>query len=98
RVMSGKALEALVPAIPELVGGSADLTGSNNTYVKGQAAFDYPDYAGRYVHYGVREHGMAAAMNGMALHGGVVPFSGTFLGFADFRRPAIRLGALMGAR
>ena len=98
RVMSGKALEALVPAIPELVGGSADLTGSNNTYVKGQADFDYPDYAGRYVHYGVREHGMAAAMNGMALHGGVVPFSGTFLAFADYSRPAIRLGALMGVR
>jgi len=98
RVMSGKALEALVPAIPELVGGSADLTGSNNTYVKGQADFDYPDYAGRYVHYGVREHGMAAAMNGMALHGGVIPFSGTFLAFADYSRPAIRLGALMGVR
>jgi transketolase len=98
RVMSGQALNALVPAIPEMVGGSADLTGSNNTYVKGVGAFDTPDYAGRYVHYGVREHGMAAAMNGMALHGGVIPFSGTFLVFSDYSRPAIRLGALMGIR
>jgi transketolase len=98
RVVSGAALAALVPAIPEMIGGSADLTGSNNTYVKGAKAFDLPDYDGRYVHYGVREHGMAAAMNGMALHGGVIPFSGTFLCFADYSRPAIRLGALMGAR
>jgi transketolase len=98
RVMSGAALAALVPSIPEMVGGSADLTGSNNTYVKGVKAFDAPDYAGSYVHYGVREHGMAAAMNGMALHGGVIPFSGTFMAFADYSRPAIRLGALMGVR
>ena len=98
RVLSGAALSVLVPAIPEMVGGSADLTGSNNTYVKGTKAFDTPDYAGRYVHYGVREHGMAAAMNGMAVHGGVIPFSGTFMAFSDYSRPAIRLGALMGAR
>ncbi|HEX5377349.1 MAG TPA: transketolase [Phenylobacterium sp.] len=98
RQHSGAALEQLVPAIAEMVGGSADLTGSNNTYVKGAKAFDLPDYSGRYVHYGVREHGMAAAMNGMALHGGVIPFSGTFLVFSDYSRPAIRLGALMGAR
>jgi transketolase len=98
RVLSGAALEALVPAIPEMIGGSADLTGSNNTYVKGTAPFDTPDYGGRYVHYGVREHGMAAAMNGMALHGGIIPYSGTFLAFADYSRPAIRLGALMGIR
>jgi transketolase len=98
RQHSGAALEQLVPAIPEMVGGSADLTGSNNTYVKGTKAFDLPDYSGRYVHYGVREHGMAAAMNGMALHGGVIPFSGTFLVFSDYSRPAIRLGALMGTR
>jgi len=95
---SGSALEHLVPAIPEMVGGSADLTGSNNTIVKGMKAFDLPDYDGRYVHYGVREHGMAAAMNGMALHGGVIPYSGTFMVFSDYSRPAIRLGALMGAR
>ncbi len=98
RQHSGSALDHLVPAIPEMIGGSADLTGSNNTYVKGTKAFDAPDYAGRYVHYGVREHGMAAAMNGMALHGGVIPFSGTFLVFSDYSRPAIRLGALMGTR
>ncbi len=98
RQHSGAALEALVPAIPELIAGSADLTGSNNTLVKGMTAFDAPAYAGRYVHYGVREHGMAAAMNGMALHGGVVPYSGGFLIFSDYARGAIRLGALMGVR
>jgi len=98
RNWSGAALEALIPAIPEMIGGSADLTGSNNTIVKGMVAFDQPDYAGRYVHYGIREHGMAAAMNGMALHGGVIPYSGTFLCFADYSRAAIRIGALMGIR
>ena len=98
RQHSGSALDKLIPVIPEMVGGSADLTGSNNTIVKGMSAFDEPDYAGRYVHYGVREFGMAAAMNGMALHGGVIPYSGTFLVFSDYSRPAIRLGALMGAR
>ncbi|MGH6909606.1 MAG: transketolase, partial [Phenylobacterium sp.] len=98
RQHSGSALAELVPAIPEMVGGSADLTGSNNTIVKGMAPFDLPDYAGRYVHYGVREFGMAAAMNGMAVHGGVIPYSGTFLVFSDYSRPAIRLGALMGIR
>jgi len=98
RVHSGAALTALTPAIPEMIGGSADLTGSNNTYVKGMAPFDTPDYAGRYVHYGVREHGMAAAMNGMALHGGVIPYSGAFMVFSDYSRAAIRLGALMGVR
>ena len=98
RAWSGAALEALIPHVPEMIGGSADLTGSNNTRTKGMVPFDAPDYAGRYVHYGVREHGMAAAMNGMALHGGVVPYSGTFLVFSDYCRPAIRLGALMGIR
>ena len=98
RVHSGAALDQLIPAIPEMIGGSADLTGSNNTFVKGMKAFDAPDYAGRYVHYGVREFGMAAAMNGMALHGGIIPYSGTFMAFADYSRPAIRLGALMGVR
>ncbi len=98
RAQSGAALEALIPSIPAMIGGSADLTGSNNTFTKGMVAFDTPDYAGRYVHYGVREFGMAAAMNGMALHGGVIPYSGTFLAFADYSRPAIRLGALMGVR
>ena len=98
RQHSGAALAELVPVIPEMIGGSADLTGSNNTIVKGIGAFDAPDYAGRYVHYGVREFGMAAAMNGMAVHGGVIPYSGTFLVFSDYSRPAIRLGALMGVR
>jgi transketolase len=98
RVHSGAALEALIPAIPEMIGGSADLTGSNNTIVKGMTAFDAPDYARRYIHYGVREHGMAAAMNGMAVHGGLIPYSGTFLVFSDYSRAAIRLGALMGVR
>ena len=98
RVSSGAALEALFPWIPEMVGGSADLTGSNNTFIKGTAIFDAPDYAGRYVNWGVREHGMAAAMNGMALHGGVIPYAGTFLVFSDYSRPSIRLAALMGIR
>jgi transketolase len=81
-----------------MVGGSADLTGSNNTFVKNTAIFDEPDYAGRYVNYGVREFGMAAAMNGMALHGGIIPYGGAFMVFSDYSRPAIRLGALMGIR
>jgi transketolase len=98
RASSGLALEALFPAFPELVGGSADLTGSNNTLVKGAHALTAEKPDGRYVHYGVREHGMAAIMNGMALHGGVVPYGGTFLCFADYSRPAIRLAALMGVR
>jgi len=98
RASSGAALQALFPHWPELVGGSADLTGSNNTLVAGTKVFmpETPD--GRYVHWGVREHGMASAMNGMALHGGVVPYGGTFLVFSDYSRPAIRLAALMGVR
>nr|WP_256444366.1 transketolase [Siccirubricoccus sp. G192] len=98
RVASQRALEALVPAVPEMVGGSADLTGSNNTNVKGVPAIAPGNFAGRYIHYGVREHGMAAAMNGMALHGGIIPYSGTFLVFSDYMRPAIRLAALMRLR
>lgn len=98
RAASGKVLEALIPALPELVGGSADLTGSVNTRVKGMDTLDAQNYAGRYIHYGVREHGMAAAMNGMALHGGIIPYAGTFLQFADYARPAIRLSALMKQR
>ncbi|MBX9700020.1 MAG: transketolase [Acetobacteraceae bacterium] len=98
RVASQRALEALVPAVPEMVGGSADLTGSNNTNVKGIPAVAPGNFAGRFMHWGVREHGMAAAMNGMALHGGVIPYSGTFLVFADYLRPALRLAALMRQR
>ncbi len=81
-----------------MIGGSADLTGSNNTRTKSMKAMSASDYSGRFIHYGVREHGMAAAMNGMALHGGIIPYSGTFLVFSDYCRPAIRLAALMGAR
>ena len=98
RQASQKALEALVPAVPELVGGSADLTGSNLTLVKAMGAVTPGNYAGRYLHWGVREHGMAAAMNGMALHGGLIPYSGTFFVFTDYMRPAIRLAALMRQR
>jgi transketolase len=81
--------------MPGLIGGSADLTGSNNTRAPGQASITPEDFSGAYVHYGVREHGMAAAMNGMALHGGIRPYAGTFLVFSDYCRPAIRLSALM---
>jgi transketolase len=98
RAASELALEALTTAVPEMIGGSADLTGSNNTRPKGMAALSVAQPAGRFVHYGIREHGMAAAMNGMALHGGVIPYSGTFLVFSDYCRPAIRLAALMGQR
>ena len=98
RSSSELALESLVPAVPEMIGGSADLTGSNNTRTKSMKAMSAADFSGRFIHYGVREHGMAAAMNGMALHRGIIPFSGTFLVFADYCRPAIRLAALMGER
>jgi transketolase len=98
RAASEFALETLIPALPEMIGGSADLTGSNNTRTKAMKAMSAADYSGRFIHYGVREHGMAAAMNGMALHGGIIPYSGTFLVFSDYCRPAIRLAALMGQR
>jgi transketolase len=98
RAASEFALETLVPAIPEMIGGSADLTGSNNTKTKSMKVLSAADYGGRFIHYGIREHGMASAMNGMALHGGIIPFSGTFLVFSDYCRPAIRLAALMGER
>ena len=98
RQSSQKALEALVPALPELAGGSADLTGSNLTLVKGMGFVTPANYAGRYIHFGIREHGMAAAMNGMALHGGLIPYGGTFFVFTDYMRPALRLAALMRLR
>ena len=98
RQSSGAALTELFGRIPEMIGGSADLTGSNNTYVKDTPILDTPDYSGRYVNWGIREHGMAAAMNGMALHGGVIPYGGTFMVFSDYSRPSIRLAALMGIR
>jgi transketolase len=98
RSSSEFALETLTATLPEMMGGSADLTGSNNTRPKGMAAFSAADASGRFVHWGIREHGMAAAMNGMTLHGGVIPYSGTFLVFSDYCRPSLRLAALMGAR
>ncbi|MGQ3049379.1 MAG: transketolase [Niveispirillum sp.] len=99
RQSSGNTLDVIVPLMPEMMGGSADLTGSNNTRVKALSkAVQKNSWDGRYVHYGVREHGMAAIMNGMALHGGIIPYSGTFLAFSDYSRPAIRLGALMKQR
>ncbi len=98
RAASEFALDTLTAKLPEMIGGSADLTPSNNTCTKSTPPLSAADYAGRYIHYGVREHGMVAAMNGMALHGGIVPYSGTFLVFSDYCRPAVRLAALMGQR
>ena len=98
RAASEELLGGLTAAVPEMVGGSADLTGSNNTRAKGMAAWSANNYGARFVHYGIREHGMAAAMNGMALHGGVIPYSGTFLVFSDYLRPSLRLAALMEER
>jgi transketolase len=98
RVASQTALDTLTAALPEMIGGSADLTGSNNTKAKGQNPVTADNFAGRYIYYGVREHAMCAAMNGLALHGGLIPFGGTFLVFTDYCRPSIRLAALMGLR
>jgi transketolase len=98
RASSGAAIEAVFEALPELLGGSADLTPSNNTLVKGATDLTSENPGGRYIRYGIREHGMAAAMNGMALHGGIIPYGGTFMCFSDYSRPAVRLAALMGAR
>jgi transketolase len=97
RQSSGASLDALVPAVPELIGGSADLTPSNNTKAKGETEVKPGDFTGRYVHFGVREHGMSAALNGMTVHGGLIPYGGTFFTFTDYARPAIRLAALMEA-
>ncbi|WP_299818633.1 transketolase [uncultured Jannaschia sp.] len=96
RKSSEKVLEVVNPIMSETMGGSADLTGSNNTLTEGLGIFTPEDRKGRYIYYGIREHGMAAAMNGMALHGGVRPYGGTFFCFTDYARPAIRLSALMG--
>ena len=98
RAASQKTLDALAPHLPDLVGGSADLTGSNNTRASNQQPVNQDDYSGQYLYYGIREHGMAGVMNGMALHGGLIPYGGTFLAFSDYSRPAIRLAALMGQR
>jgi transketolase len=98
RQSSQKVLEKLVPVVPGLIGGSADLTGSNGTLTKLHSMVKPGDFAGTYIHYGVREHAMAAAMNGLSLHGGIAPYGGTFLVFSDYCRPSIRLSALMGQR
>ncbi len=98
RASSGKVIQALAPLLPEWLGGSADLTGSNKTDIQGEAAFSAIHRSGQYVHYGVREHAMGAIMNGVALHGGLIPYGGTFLVFSDYMRPAIRLAALMEQR
>ncbi len=97
RAASGAVIEALVGKLPTLLGGSADLTPSNNTLPKGAASLQKGDFSGRYIRYGVREHGMAGIMNGMALHGAIIPYGGTFFCFSDFMRPAIRLAALSEA-
>jgi transketolase len=94
RKASGAAINAIAPRVPELVGGSADLAESNNTDIKGEAFFDH-ERSGRNLHFGVREHAMGCALNGMTLHGGVRPFGGTFLIFCDYMRPAVRLASLM---
>jgi transketolase len=98
RKSSGDVLEKLVGALPCLIGGSADLTPSNNTRTSTMHDIKADDFSGNYVRYGIREHGMAAIMNGMTLYGGIIPYSGTFLSFADYARPAIRLAALMKQR
>ena len=98
RKASGEALAVLTQAIPELIGGSADLTGSVNTKTPSTLPISASDFSGRYMHYGVREHGMGAVMNGLALHGGSIPYGGTFLVFADYMKGAIRLSSLMGQR
>jgi transketolase len=98
RAASNTVLNALVTVLPELIGGSADLTPSNGTAIKAWKNFSPDDYAARYMHFGIREHGMASIMNGMALHTGVIPFGGTFLIFSDYMRPAIRLAAFMKQR
>jgi transketolase len=98
RVWSQLALERIVPVLPELIGGSADLTGSNGTRTKEHVPVGRGSFSGNYIHYGVREHGMAAAMNGIALSGGLIPYGGTFLVFTDYCRPSIRLSALMRQR
>ena len=98
RAGSGKVLNAIASSLPTLIGGSADLAPSNNTMLSGLPVFSAANYAGRNFHFGVREHGMASILNGMALYGGVIPYGGTFLVFSDYARPAIRLGAISGIR
>ncbi len=98
RQSSANVLEEITKNLPELIGGSADLSGSNNTKTKNSIILKPSNFAGNYIHYGVREHGMAGIMNGMALHGGIIPYGGTFLIFLDYCKPSLRLSALMGLR
>jgi len=98
RKSSAFVLENIMQSLPELIGGSADLSGSNNTITKHSKVIKSSNFNGNYIHYGVREHGMAGIMNGMALHGGIIPYGGTFLIFSDYCKPSIRLSALMGVK
>lgn len=98
RASFGQVLNALAPSLPELIGGSADLTGSNKTDIKGEEPFSRENRSGRYIHFGVREHAMGGLLNGMALYGGLIPYGGTFLIFSDYMKPSIRLAALMHQR
>lgn len=98
RKASGKVINAIASQLPTMIGGSADLTGSNSTLMNDAGVFSADDHSGRYVHYGIREHAMAGILNGMCLYGGVVPFGGTFLVFSDYMRPSIRLASLSGLR
>jgi len=98
RECSSIAIEAVTKLLPEIIGGSADLSGSNNTKTKNSKVISSKDFNGNYIHYGIREHGMAAAMNGLALYGGLIPYGGTFLIFSDYCKPSIRLSALMGLK
>src|SRR3954452_13998799 len=98
RKSSELALESINAFLPETIGGSADLTGSNNTKTKAQKPLTKEDYSGRYIYYGIREFGMAAAMNGMALHGGIIPYGGNFLNFSDYLRAQLRVAGLQKGR
>ena len=98
RECSSMTIESVTKLLPEIIGGSADLSGSNNTKTKNSKVISSKDFNGNYIHYGIREHGMAAAMNGLALYGGLIPYGGTFLIFSDYCKPSIRLSALMGLK
>ena len=98
RQCSSSVISALTNILPELVGGSADLSGSNNTKTENSNVINAKNFSGNYIHYGVREHAMGAAMNGIALYGGLIPFGGTFLIFSDYLKPSLRLSAFMGLR
>ena len=98
RQCSMASIESISSILPQLIGGSADLSGSNNTKTSNSKIINSKNFDGNYIHYGVREHGMSAIMNGLALYGGIIPYGGTFLIFSDYSKPSIRLSALMGLR